>query len=487
MAKALALLGTMSSVGKSLLTALLARHFSRRGLKVFPFKAQNMSLNAFATHEGEMAYAQVFQAWAAGREPSVRMNPLLLKPMGNMTSEIIFLGRSQGVLPSQEFRAYKAFYKEKIWEILEGVWAENDLILIEGAGSLAELNLLENDFVNYEIVKRYEIPFVLIGDIDRGGVFSQIWGTYELVPELKGLSLGFVINKFRGSQGLFEEGRRLLEAKTGKPCLGILSFLSESVFEEDSASLGLPRGRFLSHGLRLAVLYYPHISNYLDFDPLRAESGVELILTDDPRELDAAHVILLPGSKNTVADLAYLRERGLDVLLAEASRTKIIVGLCGGFQMLGQSIKDQGVENQGEFSGLGLLPHETIFLPEKLARSLRLKVSFPFYEGELKGFEIRYGRSFLEGREVTWLCQGHVLGTYLHGLFYNDTFREAFLNYVRQKVGLRPQKSLSFVQYINQKLDEILSLEDFAHFVHKVETQLKSFDGFRQEPLRISL
>ena len=472
MGKALALLGTMSSVGKSLLTALLARHFHRQGLKVFPFKAQNMSLNAFATHEGEMAYAQVFQAWAAGREPTVRMNPLLLKPMGNMTSEIIFLGRSQGLLPSGEFRRYKAFYKEKVWEIFEEVLQENDLVLIEGAGSLAELNLLENDFINYEIIKRYEIPFVLIGDIDRGGVFAQIWGTYELVPELKSLSVGFVINKFRGAEDLFLEGQQILEQKTGKPCLGLLPFLRESIFEEDSASLGLPRGRFTGSGLRLAVLYYPHISNYLDFDPFKAEEEVELVLTDDPHELSLAHVIILPGSKNTVADLQYLRRRGLDQLLRRLAQEKVILGLCGGFQMLGRLIKDQGVENQGEFSGLGLLPHETVFLPQKLARGLRLELSLPFFSGELSGFEIRYGRSFLNGEEVVYLGQENVLGTYLHGLFYNDAFREAFLNYVRQRVGLPPRESPRFADYIAQKLDETLALPGFRDLAQRVEEAL---------------
>ncbi len=473
MPRALALLGTMSSVGKSLLTALLARYFARKGLKVFPFKAQNMSLNAFATVEGEMAYAQVFQAWAAGQKPSVRMNPLLLKPLGNMTSEIIFLGRSQGRLPSGEFRRFKAFYKEKVFAIFEEVLAENDLVLIEGAGSLAELNLLENDFVNYEIVKRYALPFVLIGDIDRGGIFAQIWGTYELVPELKGLSLGFVINKFRGAESLFIEGRQILEEKTGKPCLGLLPFLPEALFEEDSASLGLPRGRFAvnSQRLRLAVIYYPHLSNYLDFDPFRAEE-VELILTDDPQEISRAHVILLPGSKNTVADLAYLQERGIGDLLRTLASEKIIFGLCGGFQMLGQFIRDEGVENRGVFPALGLLPHETVFFSEKIAQAREILLELPFYQGRLHGFEIRYGRSFWQGEEVRALFEGLVFGTYLHGIFYDDDFRESFLNYARRFYGLPEKDSPRFADYLAERMDEILSLPAFTRFCKEVEVRL---------------
>ncbi|NPB09643.1 MAG: cobyric acid synthase [Thermodesulfobacteria bacterium] len=475
MSKALALLGTMSSVGKSLLTALLARHFSRSGLRVSPFKAQNMSLNAFATEEGEMAYAQAFQAWAAGRKPSVRMNPLLLKPLGNMTSEIIFLGRSEGILPSGDFRRFKAAYKERVLAVFEEVLAENDLVLIEGAGSLAELNLLENDFVNYEIVKRYGLPFVLIGDIDRGGVFAQIWGTYELVPELKPLSLGFVVNKFRGSEDLFAEGRDLLEQKTGKPCLGLLPFLRQRLFEEDSASLGLPRGRFRSgDDLRLAVVYYPHLSNYLDFDPFRAED-VELILTDDPREISRAHVILLPGSKNTAADLAYLRERGLDRLLGELAREKVIFGLCGGFQMLGRFIRDEGVENRGHFPALGLLPHETTFFPEKIARAGEVSLEWPFFHGLVRGFEIRYGRSFCGGEEVKALFSGRIFGTYLHGIFYDDAFREAFLNYARRCFGLPEKRSPRFAEYLTSQIDEILALPAFSHFCDQVEKHLALF------------
>ncbi|NPA48605.1 MAG: cobyric acid synthase, partial [Thermodesulfobacteria bacterium] len=469
MAKALAVLGTMSSVGKSLLTALLAHHFTKKGLKVFPFKAQNMSLNAFATEEGEMAHAQVFQAWAARRKPSVRMNPLLLKPMGNLSSEIIFLGKSEGILPSEEFRRFKAHYKERVFRVFEEVLSENDLVLIEGAGSLAELNLLQDDFVNYEIVKRYRIPFILVGDIDRGGVFAQIWGTYELVPELKDLSLGFVINKFRGAEELFAEGVKILEEKTGKPCLGLLPFLPESIFEEDSASLGLPRGKFSSSGLKIAVVYYPHISNYLDFDPFKAEEDVEIILTDDPYELNRAHVIFLPGSKNTLASLTYLKKQGLFEELRSLAQRKIIFGLCGGFQLLGRIIRDEGVENRGEEEALALLPHETLFYPEKIASSRTTLLDFPFYSGEIRGFEIRYGRSFWGEKEVISLARGNVFGTYLHGVFYDDDFRNSFLNYARKTFGFAPRQRTSFSSYLEEKLRGFAEVPAFRKFFERVE------------------
>jgi len=471
-AKTLAVLGTMSSVGKSLLTALVSYHFSQKGLKVFPFKAQNMSLNAFATDEGELAHAQVFQAWAAGRSPSVSMNPLLLKPLGNMKSEIIFLGKSQGILPSGDFRKFKAAYKEKIWHIFEEILLENDLIVLEGAGGLAELNLLENDFVNYEIIKRYQIPFLLVGDIDRGGIFAQIWGTYELVPELKQFSLGFVINKFRGEESLFKEGIAILEEKTGLPCLGLLPYLPESLFEEDSASLGLPRGRFVTDGLRIAVVYYPHISNYLDFDPFRAEKDVEVLLIEDPRELEKAHAIILPGSKNTLASLAYLEKKGLAGALKDLAEEKIIVGLCGGFQLLGTRIEDHGIESEGSKNALGLLPHVTLFKAEKIARASKAFFELPFFRGEIAGFEIRYGRSFLNGQEVIVGAHENVFGTYLHGVFYNDDFRFAFLNFLRKKFKLPLLEKTSFVSFFQEKLANICAKKPFANFLKNLEKSL---------------
>ncbi len=470
--KALAILGTMSSVGKSLLTAIVGYHLSQKGLKVSPFKAQNMSLNAFATSEGEMAFAQAFQAWACGQRPSVRMNPLLLKPMGHMISELIFMGKSKGLLPTKTFKSYKSTYKEKIFALFQELLKENDWVVVEGAGGLAELNLLPDDFVNYELTKHFQIPFILVGDIDRGGIFAQIWGTYELVSSLKALSLGFVVNKFRGDPSLFEEGISILEQKTSKPCLGLITYFSETLFEEDSASFRFKRASSSGEGLRIAVVYYPHISNYLDFDPLNLQEGVEVLLTDHPQDLEVAHAIILPGSKNTRASLAYLHEKGLAAKIRSLVGKKVILGLCGGFQLLGQTIVDQGVEFRGEVAGLGLLPHTTYFYPVKRACSQELYLDWPFYQGKVSGFEIRYGRSFLADKEVFALCRNMVFGTYLHGLFYQDDFRHAFLSFLARHFGLPAPLYTHFSHCLAHKLASICAQSSVAQFLGKLDRVL---------------
>ncbi len=475
MGRALAFVGTMSSVGKSLLAALACRYFARRGLGVAPFKAQNMSLNALATEEGEMAWAQAYQALAAGRRPSVRMNPLLLKPLAERRAEIIFLGRPEGVLPAGEFREFRRRYRERVFAVFEELLSENDLVVVEGAGGLAELNLLHGDLANYELLRAYRIPYVLVGEIDRGGIFPQIWGTYELVPELKAQSLGFVVNKFRGEPALFEEGLRILEERTGQPALGLLPYLQEHFLEEDSASLRVSNRVFRGQGLRIAVLAYPYLANFLDLDPLRHEEGVELLFTRDPRVLAEAHLVILPGSRNTAQSLTWLREHGFDDLLREMAGRSFILGLCGGFQILGRRLYDpEGLEFGGELSGLGLLPHETVFMKPKRAGRLEDQPPFPFWEEPLPGFEIRYGRSFLDGREVVSLSEDRVFGTYLHGIFFHDRFREAFLNYIRRAVGLAERPTRPYAEGVATTLDRVLSQPAFKAFFERLEDLIES-------------
>jgi len=472
-AKALAFVGTMSSVGKSLLVALACRYFASKGLRVAPFKAQNMSLNALATEEGEMAWAQAYQALAAGRKPSVRMNPLLLKPIAERKAEIIYLGRPQGVLPAGEFREFRRAYRQRVFGIFEELIAENDFVVVEGAGGLAELNLLEGDLANYELLKNYRIPYVLIGEIDRGGIFAQIWGTYELVPELKAQSIGFVVNKFRGEPVLFEEGLKILEEKTGKPALGLLPYLSEHFLEEDSASLEFSNRGFSGNGLKVAVLAYPYLANFLDLDPLRHEEGVELLFTTEPRVLAEAHLIILPGSRNTAKSLRWLKETGVFELLRELSREKFILGLCGGFQILGRLIRDpEGLEFSGEEEALGLLPHETIFRTPKRAGRIEDQPNFPFWRTSLSGFEIRYGRSFLDGREILSLSDDRIWGTYLHGIFFNDRFREALLNYIRQAVGLPERPTRAYSETVTANLDRVFEHPAFRDFFKRLEKLL---------------
>ncbi len=470
MGKALAFVGTMSSVGKSLLAALACRYFSRQGFRVWPFKAQNMSLNALATEEGEMAWAQAYQALAAGRRPSVRMNPLLLKPLAERRAEIIFLGRPEGVLPAGEFRAFRRRYRERVFAVFEEVLAANDLVIVEGAGGLAELNLLDGDLANYELLRTFRVPYVLIGDIDRGGIFPQIWGTYALLPELREQSLGFVVNKFRGDPGLFEEGMELLARRTGKPALGLLPYLPDHFLEEDSASLPLSAGFRKREALRIAVLAYPYLSNFLDFDPLRQEEGVEVVFTRDPRTLAEAHLVILPGSRNVGESLRWIREQGLEDLLREKARRGFLFGLCGGFQILGETLEDpEGLEFGGRLEGLGILPHRTLFRRPKRAGRLEDRPGFPFWSEPLSGFEIRYGRSFLAQREIVSLASERVFGTYLHGIFFQDRFRHSFLAYLREALGLPAVPPLSYQKRVEGLLDRVLARPEWAAFFRRLE------------------
>jgi len=471
-ARALAFLGTMSSVGKSFLAALACRYFARKGLRVAPFKAQNMSLNALATEEGEMAWAQAYQALAAGRKPSVRMNPLLLKPLAERKAEIIYLGRPQGILPAGEFKAFRQHYREKVFQVFEELLSENHLVIIEGAGGLAELNLLEGDLANYELIKTYRIPYVLVGEIDRGGIFAQIWGTYELVPELKDHSIGFVVNKFRGEPALFEEGLKILERRSGKPALGLLPYMSEYFLEEDSTSLRISNSGFSGRALKIAVLAYPYLANFLDLDPLRHEEGVELVFTTEARVLAEAHLIILPGSRNTAKSLRWMKKTGIFDLLREMAPKKFILGLCGGFQILGQRIRDpQGLEFSGEETALGLLPHETLFQTPKKVGPVEDRPNFPFWKTKLSGFEIRYGRSFLEAREILSLSNSRVFGTYLHGIFFNDAFRQALLNYLRQALGLPERSTRPYSQTVTLTLEQVLEQPAFKEFFEQLESR----------------
>ncbi len=434
-----------------------------------------MSLNAYATEEGEMAWAQAFQAFASGRRPSVKMNPVLLKPLGESRSELILLGRPEGVVDSEGFKRIKSRFEDAVFSAFEEVASGSDLVVVEGAGSVAELNLLPYDLANYGLLRRYEIPYVLISDIERGGVFAQVWGTYQLIPELKDLSLGFVVNKFRGDPRLFESGLRMLEDLTGVPSLGVLPYLSEVFFEEDGASLRLSRGWFGSDEdtLRVAVVAYPFISNFLDFDPLLREPGVELVFTRDPSLARWAHLVVLPGSRNTAESLKWLKETGWTKVLRKKAEEGVVLGICGGFQLLGRSLEDpEGVEFCGRVEGLGLLPHRTLYRRPKIAGAATKDLDLPFFKGRAKGFEIRYGRSFVEEKEVDHLFRDGVFGWYLHGLFFDDEFRQAFLNFLRRKAGLGELPKTSYLRRVEEDMDRALSVREFREFFYSLERSL---------------
>lgn len=450
--------GTSSHVGKSILTTALCRIFFRQGRRVAPFKAQNMALNSFVTADGlEMGRAQVAQAEAANIAPRVEMNPVLLKPTGNQSSQVIINGKAVGVMNAAAYHqgySLKAF--DAVKSALQKLSAEFDTIVIEGAGSPAEVNLKANDIVNMRVAKFLNAPVILVADIDRGGCLASIVGTLELLDDdERELVKGLVINKFRGDVNLFLPAVEFLERKTSKPVLGIVPFIERlGIDDEDSVSLD---DKISSDGeISIAVVRLGKLSNFTDFDSLAGESDVKLFYATEPNELDAADVIILPGSKNTSEDLIALRGNGFaEKILRRAQEGSAIVGICGGYQMLGTKIFDplRTESNHVELDGLKLLPIETTFTAEKFTRQVTLDVDFDFL-GEkisganLDGYEIHSGHGTVDEKILS--C-GNVLGTYVHGIFDNDDFRRKFLNAVRRKKNLPPLKSTRNVRAEKQK------------------------------------
>jgi adenosylcobyric acid synthase len=460
-AKTLMIQGTSSSVGKSLLVTALCRIFSRRGVRVAPFKAQNMSNNAAVCADGsEIGRAQALQAAAAGLAPVADMNPILLKPEADSRSQVIVLGRPWRTLQAGSY--YRR--KEELWPIVTAAFdrlrSAHDLVLIEGAGSPAELNLRSADMVNMALAAHAEAPVLLVGDIDRGGIFAQLLGTLWLLePVERARVRGLVVNKFRGDRKLFTAGVSILEARSGLPVLGVLPFLPNmGVPEEDAVALDTSN-EALPARLDIAVIRLPHIANFDDFDPLRAEPGVRLYYVDSPQTLGRPRAIILPGTKSTSADLVWLRAQGLaDEIRRRAETDTAVVGICGGYQMLGRSLRDpQGVEAAvTECNGLGLLPVDTVFERAKATFQVRAVVADGpgWLDGlrgqELHGYEIHVGKT---ESAVPWLrlvsrneepCSqrdgaigngGRVWGCYLHGLFANDAFRHAWLRSLEDSVN----------------------------------------------------
>lgn len=469
MAKYIMLQGTSSHVGKSILTTALCRIFYQDGEKVAPFKAQNMALNSYVTKDGgEMGRAQVAQAEAAGLEPAVEMNPVLLKPTGNACSQVVLMGKPVGNMTAVEYhQGYSLKALGVVEACLEKLSREYDTIVIEGAGSPAEVNLKANDIVNMRVAKLLKAPVLLIADIDRGGALASLVGTLELLePEERDLVKGLVINKFRGDIRLLEPALDFLEKKTGKPVLGVVPHLEAlGIDDEDSVSLDDKASAPGSGEIKVAVLRTPKLSNFTDFDALAHEPDVSLYYVQQGQPLGKPDLIILPGSKNTTEDLLYLRAEGYEAeIKARAAEGTPVIGICGGYQMLGASVRDpEHTESaHDEVEGLGLLPTRTTFIAEKLTsqvaasfRSARFLGGGIAAEG-LRGYEIHMGRTeFLADAEHPVRIEeragakvdapdgavsenGLVLGTYLHGLFDHDAFRRAFVNALRARKGLAP-------------------------------------------------
>jgi adenosylcobyric acid synthase len=441
--------GTTSDAGKSTVVTGLCRLLARRGVSVAPFKGQNMSLNAMVTADGgEIGRAQWLQAVAAGAEPEVAMNPVLLKPIGERASQVVVMGRPVGVHRAGDYQRSKGELLHVVDDALASLRARFDVVVCEGAGSPAEINLLGHDIVNLGLARRAGIPALLVGDIERGGVFAHLYGTVGILPgELASLIRGFVINRFRGDRALLGGASAELEDRCGVPTLGVLPHLGRLELDaEDALALqGLAAAPHRAAGFDVAAIRLPHLSNFTDLDPLQAEPGVGVRWVEHAGALGDPDLVVLGGTRATVADLRWLRESGLAVALDDlraAPRPSVILGICGGFQMMGEEIDDPaGVEStQPARAGLGWLPVRTVFEPEKVTRLAQATSS---HGDVVFGYEIRHGRVTAFPGCIPWLTaegstgvagardqQGAMFGTTLHGLFEQDAFRSAFLGAV---------------------------------------------------------
>ncbi len=460
-ARTLMVQGTASSVGKSLLVAALCRYFRQKGLRVAPFKSQNMSNNSFVTIEGlEIGRAQAMQAEACGIAPSVDMNPVLLKCESDHHLQVVALGKAVASMSGDAYYEYASQLKPAIKGALNRLKDKYDLIILEGAGSPAEVNLQSRDLANMYAAKEAGAPVLLVGDIDRGGVFASLIGTLDLLlPEDRPRVKGLLINKFRGNLDILKPGLVFIEQKSGLPVLGVLPFLSGlSIAEEDSASLEEPRKKS-NAPLKIRVIQFPRISNFDDFQPLERESAVDLQFIEKPENAADADLLILPGTKSTAADLQWLRARGFERLLQDRVQKGLpVLGVCGGYQMLGETIEDPNQVESKEISisGLGLLPITTRFEKEKVTAQVEASVMEGSSLGTkglmVKTYEIHMGRVVLKssaqplfqvrsrnGQSVTeteGVIKGLVAGTLMHGLFENKEVRQALISHLGRRKGL---------------------------------------------------
>ncbi len=453
--------GTGSSVGKSLITAGLLRVYYRRGYNVAPFKSQNMALNAYITPEGlEMGRAQVVQAECCGLEPDVLMNPILLKPSSDVGAQVILMGEIYDQMTATLYHEHKPEMKGHIKRAFDTLTARHDFVLIEGAGSPAEINLRENDLVNMGMAEIADCDVLLVADIDKGGVFASIYGTIMLLePEERARIKGVLINKFRGDVKLLEPGLRMIEERTGVPVLGVIPYERFAIEEEDGLSEHHHRRPDPAAVLNVAVVRIPHLSNHTDFDALELFDDVHLYYTADPSALDAADLILLPGSKNTTEDLGWMQAQGIVSSIDRAREEgRWIMGICGGFQMLGTRLEDpehlEGIV--GTVDGLGYLDVITRFERDKQRTQVEATTLGTRVPANIKGYEIHMGRTVkseerpfarihrrfgetvdLEDGAIS--SDGKVLGTYLHGVFDTLTFTSELLDDIRSDKGLAPR------------------------------------------------
>lgn len=456
-AKSLMVLGTMSSAGKSLLVTGLCRLFARRGVRVAPFKAQNMSNNAAVCSGGEIGRAQAVQAYAAGVEPHVDMNPILLKPEADSHSQVILHGQVWKSLSAGDYYSHRQELWRSVTESIDRLKSHYELIIMEGAGSPAEINLKQNDIVNLAAARYASVPCLLAGNIDRGGVFAQLLGTLWLLGEEDNRYIrGLIVNKFRGDLNLFKEGIRLLEEKSGRPVVGVVPYIkAHEMPEEDAAPI--THSTALNPEKDVAVIHLPHISNFDDLDPLRMEKAISLHFVDRVEQLANPAAIIIPGSKSTASDMRWLNDTGLARRVGElAGNGTAVAGLCGGYQILGKEIRDeQGIESGHDSTeGLGLLPVISIMDTVKTITHSQATVASDkgFLKGitgkTISGYEIHMGKTRtaqpmfqITSREDKTVTEpdgfitenGRIWGTYIHGIFENDEFRKAWLDSINIK------------------------------------------------------
>lgn len=465
MAKPIMIQGTMSNAGKSLIAAALCRIFIQDGYSVAPFKSQNMALNSYITADGlEMGRAQVMQAEAAGIEPSVLMNPILLKPTSDVGSQVIVNGEVVGNMRAMEYFRRKREFIPQIMDAYNTLSAQHDIIVIEGAGSPAELNLKADDIVNMGMARLAGAPVLLTGDIDRGGVFAQLIGTVKLLePSEQDMIKALIVNKFRGDRSIFRSGVEILEQRSGKPVAGVVPYVNCDIEDEDSLSEKLENR---TAGLvDIAVIRLPRISNFTDFDVFSQFSGVSVRYVTKPEQLGTPDLIILPGTKSTISDMKWLRESGLEAALKKAAAADILIfGICGGYQLLGSVISDpECSEGGGGIRGLELLPAKTVFTSEK--RRLRtsgrfadMTGAYSFLSGaEFNGYEIHMGRTEKAGASLLstgdGAFSGNVCGCYIHGIFdsvevsgrlVNELFRRKGLEYTGETIDRNAYKQAQY-------------------------------------------
>ena len=469
-AKSIMLLGTASSVGKSTIAAAFCRYFKKKGYNVAPYKALNISLNSFVTKDGdEIGRAQVVQAEACEIEPREFMNPILMKPSVGFKTQVIVRGKVYCTMDSYKYKDLNLFLKEKAKEAYNDISKEHDLIVLEGSGSCAEINLRDTDIANMQTAKMANSPVILVADIDKGGVFASVVGTIMLLSEEeRALVKGIIINKFRGKKEFFKPAIKQLEEIINIPVVGVMPYFELDIEEEDGSTDSIKNIK--GNGVDIAVIRLPHMSNFTDFNSLTRINDVSVRYVKNPRDLQGAHIIIIPGSKNTIDDLIYLKNNGFkEAIEFQKQQGSIIFGICGGYQMLGKLVMDplgvEGVPRKEE--GLGMLDIETIFNESKITKQVE---AFDSDGNRIVGYEIHNGESKCLNSENIWIKDNDnnilgmkddtlkVFGTYIHGLFDSEEFGVNLINNIKEKLNIKVNNEISYEDYKKEQYDKLCDI-----------------------------